>query len=189
MAMNSKVMEIIPPKDIWVGNRHAEVVLMQFGDYEDESCLQANEIVKKLLEDYSDDIKFVFRHFPLTKIHQRAQKAAEASVAAAQAGKFWDMHNMLFANRKHLGTVSLKEYAKEVGVENKKLLTELVDSVYGWTVKNDLLEGLDMGVREVPAFFINNERYTGKLSYDAIKKAVLEKIKESKPAAKQKKRA
>ncbi len=176
MAMNSKPIEIIAPKEFWVGEKNAAVVLEEFGDYEDEACAKANEIVKKLLSAFEGNIKFIFRHFPLTRIHQRAQKAAEASVAAAQSGKFWEMHNMLFEHRRNLGTISLKEYAKEVGVENKRLLTELVDSVYGWSVKNDLLEGLDLGVREVPAFFINGERYTGRITYEGLKKAIAEKI-------------
>lgn len=184
MAMNSKAVDIIPPKDIWVGNENANLVMLQFGDYEDEACMRANEIVVQLLEEFGSEIKFIFRHFPLTKIHQRAQKAAEASVAAAQEGKFWEMHNLLFANRKNLGTISLKEYAKEAGVENKKFLNELMDSMYGWTVRNDLLEGLEMGIREVPVFFFNNERYNGKISYENLKKTIQEKLKESKSAKK-----
>ncbi len=180
MAMGNKVVDIIPPKDIWVGNENAGLVITQFVDYEDDGCYKAHDIVVKLVEEFDRDVKFVFRHFPLTKIHQRAHKAAEAAVAAAQEGKFWQMHNLIFRNRRNMGITSLKEYAKEAGVVNKKFLTELMDSVYGWTVRNDLLEGLDMGVREVPAFFLNDERYKGKITYESMKKAVLEKLKESK---------
>jgi protein-disulfide isomerase len=111
-------------------------------------------------------------------------KAAEAAIAAAQEGKFWEMHNTLFAHRRQLGTISLKEYAKEVGVGNKRLLTELVDSVYGWSVRNDLLEGLDMGVRDVPTFFINEEMYEGKPTFEGLKRAILEALKAPKDEAK-----
>ena len=74
---------------------------MEFGDYESEECAKANEVVKKLLEEHKDIMKFNFRHFPLTKVHQRSQKAAEAAISAAQIGKFWDMHVALFANRRN----------------------------------------------------------------------------------------
>ena len=79
-----EVVEIIPSKDIFVGNPDAGVTLTQFGDYESEECAKANEVVKKLLGEFEGRIKFNFRHFPLTKIHQRSMKAAEASLAAGQ---------------------------------------------------------------------------------------------------------
>jgi len=176
MAIKTPI-EITPPKEFWVGNKSATISLVEFGDYESEPCFKAHEVVKKLLVEFEGKIKFNFRHFPLTKVHQRSQKAAEASLAAAQEGKFWEMHNMLFAHRKQLGTISLKLYAKEAGVNNKRLLSELVDSVYGWSVRNDLLEGLQMGVRDVPTFFINGKLYTGKPTLESMKKSISELIK------------
>lgn len=182
MAVKTQI-EIISPKEFWVGDKNATISLVEFGDYESEACAKANEVVKKLLVEFDGKLKFNFRHFPLTKIHQRSHKAAEVSVAAAQEGKFWEMHNALFAHRRQLGTISLKIYAKEVGVANKRLLSELVDSVYGWSVKNDLLEGLDKGVRDVPTFFINDELYEGKPSYEGLKKAIAEVVKMQKAPA------
>lgn len=179
MAMNNKpkVVEIIAPKDIWQGPAGAPVRLVEFGDYESEECAKAHEVVKKLLHAYGDKIRFNFRHFPLTQVHQRAHKAAEAAVGAGQAGKFWEMHDALFRNRKHLGSVSLKEYSREVGVTDKHFLPRLIDSFYGWTVRADLLDGLALGVREVPTFFINDQLYAGKHSFDALSKAVEEAMK------------
>lgn len=182
MAVKTPI-EIIPPKEFWVGEKNATVSLVEFGDYESEVCAKANEVVKKLLVEFEGKLKFNFRHFPLTKIHQRSMKAAEASIAAAQEGKFWEMHNALFAHRRQLGTISLKEYAKEVGVANKRLLTELVDSVYGWSVRNDLLEGLDKGVRDVPTFFINGDLYEGKPTFEGLKRAIAEALKLQKAPA------
>jgi protein-disulfide isomerase len=185
-----QIPEIIPTKDIWVGNKNAEVKLVMYGDYESEVCSKANIIVNQLLEKYEGKLKFNFRHFPLTKIHQRAHKAAEASVGAAQEGKFWPMHNLLFEQRRRLGTISLKEYAKEVGVTDKNFLTKLVDSVYGWSVRADLLEGADKGIKDVPVFYLNDEMYKGQVNLNAISKVIdtLLKPKKSvaKPAAKKK---
>jgi protein-disulfide isomerase len=186
MAMKAKeVVEIISPKDIFVGNPNAAVTLMEFGEYENEDCAKANEVVKKLLEEFDGKIKFQFRHFPLTMIHQRSMKAGEASVAASQAGKFWEMHNILFDNRRQLGTTSLKLYSKEAGVSDKHFLDNLINSTYGWQVMNDLNEGIDRGIKEVPAFFVNGEKVTTKPTYENLSKNIqsaLRKVKKKAPA-------
>jgi protein-disulfide isomerase len=134
---------------------------MEFGEYENDDCARANEVVKKLLKQYDGEIKFNFRHFPLIQFHQHSHKASEAAVAALQEGKFWEMHNMLFNNRRSLGIISLKEYAKNIGLTDKNFLTKMVDSFYGWTVRADLLEGLNKGIREIPVFYINGEKVKG----------------------------
>jgi protein-disulfide isomerase len=179
-----QIPEIIPTKDIWVGDKNAEVKLVMYGDYESEVCSKANIIVNQLLEKYEGKLKFNFRHFPLTKIHQRAHKAAEASVGAAQEGKFWPMHNLLFEQRRRLGTISLKEYAKEVGVTDKNFLTKLVDSVYGWSVRADLLEGADKGIKDVPVFYINDDIYKGQVNLNAFSKVIDPLLKPKKSVAK-----
>lgn len=110
---------IIESKDVIIGNPEAKVTIMEFIDYESRKCVEANEIVKKIMADFAGNARLNFRHFPLMRIHQKALKAAEAAVAAAQEGKFLEMHEMLFANQKHLGIISLKSYAKEIGITNK----------------------------------------------------------------------
>jgi protein-disulfide isomerase len=182
-----EVVEVIPPKDIFVGNKDATVTLMEFGEYENEDCAKANEVVKKILEEYEGRVRFQFRHFPLTKIHQRSMKAAESAIAAGQLGKFWEMHNILFHNRRQLGTTSLKLYSKEAGVENKHFLDDLINSTYGWQVRNDFQEGVNKGVKDIPAFFVNGEKFVGKPTYENISKEIevaLKKTKKKAPAAK-----
>lgn len=184
MAFKKEIVEIIEPRDVFVGNPKAEVTLEEFGEYESEVCAKANEVVKQLLVDYDGKIRFNFRHFPLTNVHQRSLKAGEAAVATAQEGKFWEMHNILFANRRNLGTTSLKLHSKEAGVKNKRFLDDLVNATYGWQVQGDLKEGLDRGVKNVPTFFVNGTMVTGKPTYEELKKAIdsaLKKLK--KPAA------
>lgn len=185
MAFKKEIEVIIEPKEIFVGKKDAPVTLMEFGEYENEDCAKANEVVKQLLEEYEGKIRFNFRHFPLTRIHQRSMKAGEAAVAAAQEGKFWEMHNVLFNNRRNLGTTSLKLHSKEAGVNNKKFLDDLVNGIYGWQVQDDLKEGLDRGVKELPAFFINDERFIGKPTFANLSVAIelaLKKAKKKTPA-------
>jgi protein-disulfide isomerase len=189
MAFKKEEVEIIEPKDVFVGNKSAPVTLVEFGDYESEACAKVNEVVKKLLEEFDGKIRFNYRHFPLTKIHQRSLKAAEAAVAASQEGKFWEMHNVIFANRRNLGTTSLKLYSKEAGIKNKKFLDDLVNAIYGWHVQADLKEGIDRGVKDVPAFFINGELFTGKPSFENLSNAINLALKKSKKKAPVKQRA
>ena len=187
MAFKKDDVVIIEPREIFVGKKEAPVTLMEFGEYESEECAKVNEVVKQLLEEFEGKIKFQFRHFPLTLIHQRSLKASESAVAAAQEGKFWEMHNVLFNNRRNLGTTSLKLHSKEAGVKNKKFLDDLVNGVYGWQVQDDLKEGINRGVKELPAFFINDVPFSGKPTFANLSAAIesaLKKSKTAKPAAK-----
>jgi hypothetical protein len=189
MAFKKEVVEIIEPRDVFVGNIDAPITLEEFGEYESEACAKANEVVKQILEEYDGKVRFNFRHFPLTKIHQRALKAGEAAVATAQDGKFWEMHNILFANRRNLGTTSLKLLSKEAGVKNKKFLDDLVNATYGWQVQGDIKEGHNRGVKDVPTFFVNGIKFSGKVNYQELSKAIdaaLKTTTKKKPVAKAK---
>jgi len=189
MAFKKEIEVIIEPKDVFVGDEDAPVTLMEFGEYESEACAKANEVVKQLLEEYEGKVKFNFRHFPQTKIHQRALKASEAAVAAVQEGKFWEMHNVLFQNRRQLGTVSLKLHSREAGISNKKFLEDLVNGKYGWQVQDDLKEGIDRGVKDVPTFFVNEELLTGKPNFENLSKMIDAALKKAKRKAPERKRA
>ena len=164
--------EIILSKNIWLGRVEAPVTMVEFGDYQSEGCARVHEVIKKLLPLYEGKVKFNFRHFPLSQVHQYAMKAAEAAVAAAREGKFWEMHDILFENRRHLGTISLKSYAREIGITDKRFLDNLVNSVYSWQVRDDLVEGLQKGVRDVPTFFINGEKLIGEPTSVHLKQVI-----------------
>lgn len=189
MATKNQIIEIISQKTVWKGEKQAPVSLVLYGDYESDACLKAHNVVNELTEESKGKVRYNYRHFPLTQIHQKAQKAAEAAVAAVQEGKFWEMHEILFQKKRGLGTVTLKEYAREVGVTNKKFLESLVNSTYSWEVRADLLEGLEKGVRDVPALFINGEKFEGKITHDALKKAIDDVLKPKKMKSENKKRA
>ncbi|MFN8289955.1 MAG: thioredoxin domain-containing protein [Chitinophagaceae bacterium] len=189
MAIKKDDIIIIEPREMFVGKKDAPVTLMEFGEYENEECAKANEVVKQLLEEYEGKIRFQFRHFPLTLIHQRSLKASESAVAAGQEGKFWEMHNLLFQNRRNLGTTSLKLYSKEAGVKNKKFLEDLVNGTFGWQVQDDIKEGHNKGVKEIPAFFINDVMLTTKPTYANLSAAIEAALKKSKSKAPAKKAA
>lgn len=183
MAMKKNELPVVPPKDVIIGNPKAKITITEFVDYESEQCAEAHEVVKEIMESYNDRVKFNFRHFPMLKIHQRAHKAAEAAIGAAQEGMFLEMHETLFQNRRNLGTVTLKSYAKEIGITNKGFLTDLINSKYGWYVQDDLKEGLDLGVKEAPAFFINGKKIEGKITAKLLSENIEAALKKIKSAA------
>lgn len=178
-----EIVEIIEPKKIIVGDVNAPITLMEFGDYESEACAKANEVVAALLEAYPDKVKFIFRHFPQLKIHQKAHKAAEAAIAAGQEGKFWEMHKEIFSNQRNLGVISLKSYAREIGTTNKKFLDELINGTYGWHVQGDLQEGIKMGVTKLPAFFINGKAFDQEPTFKNLNAYIKGLLETKKPKA------
>lgn len=171
---------IIPSEDVIIGNPDAAVTVTQFVDYESEASAKAHNITKQVMKEFGEKVNFNFRHFPQTMIHQRSHKAAEAAIAAAQEGKLWEMHEILIDNRRHLGTASLKNYAREAGVEAKNILNDLLNGKYGWFVQDDLKFGIDNGVKDVPAFMINGKLFDKRISGKAIVDAVKAELKKKK---------
>ena len=171
--MKQKVEErIISPREIIIGEPNAKVQLVEYGDYESPESAKAHDVVLQLLEEYKGKIGYNFRHFPMTKIHQRSFKAAEAAIGAAQEGKFWEMHNLLFKYHRNLGITTLKGYAREAGVTSKHFLEDLMNSKYGWYVRENQMQGADIGVKDVPAFFINGTRFEGKPNFQNLSAAI-----------------
>ena len=179
-------LPIIPSKEMITGSLNAPVQLVMFGDYESLETRQANEVVKKILETFEGQVNFTFRHFPLTQIHQKAHKAAEAAIGAGQEGKFWPMHQQLMEHPTQLGIISLKGHAREVGVKDKRFLERLMNSDFGWFVQDDLQEGIKRGVREIPVLFINGKEVEKPLTINRVNKVIREALaskKASKTAA------
>jgi protein-disulfide isomerase len=167
--------DIVQTDQVFIGFEDAPVTIKAYIDYESAECALLNEILKELLNFYNGKIRINFRHFPQANKHQKAMKAAEAAVAAAQENLFWPMHNLMFENRKKLGTISLKAYAKEVGSTNKRFLDQLVNGTYAWQVREDLIEALNEGVRKPPAVFINEHHVVDNditSLHNALKKAL-----------------
>jgi len=155
---------VILPKDVLIGHPQAPLTLTEYGDYECETALHNDLIVREVLQRYPGMVNFNYRHFPQTRIHQRAHKAAEAAVAAAQVGKFPQMHDLLLHNRRNLGAASLTCYARELGIGGLHFLDALVTGRYGQYVQGDLATGLKLGIKEAPTFFINGEKLEGRVT-------------------------
>jgi protein-disulfide isomerase len=139
----------------------AEVTLVEYGDFECPYTRRARPVVRRLRQDFGDRLLFVFRNFPLTRIHSHAQAAAEAAEAAAAQGRYWEMHDLLFDNQRHLEDEDLRRYAQRLGVDPVRFDRELAQHVYARRVREDLRRGLKSGVRGTPTFFVNGLRHEG----------------------------
>lgn len=153
----------------WIkGPESAKVTIVAYEDFQCPACGSFQPVLDNLLEKYPTDVRLVYRHFPLTQIHQNAQKAAEASEAAGAQGKFWEMHNKIFSNQTSLSVDNLKIWAGELGLDTAKFNSELDNGTYFDQVDADRQSGLDANVDATPTLFINGKKYTGRLSSDGV---------------------
>jgi protein-disulfide isomerase len=120
----------------------------------------------------------VFRHFPVSIRHDHAQKAAEASEAAAEQGKFWEMHDILFRNQDDLDRESLLGYAGELGLDLERFTYELDESIHAERVFRDLASGEASGVSWTPTFFLNDVRHGVARDLDGLVRAVAERVRQ-----------
>jgi protein-disulfide isomerase len=146
------------------GSADASVTLVEYGDYECPYCGEAYPIVKDVQERMGEQLRFVFRNFPITTSHPHAEQAAEAAEAAAVQGRFWQMHDVLYENQKHLRDEDLRGYAEQVGLDVEPFDQELAEHVHAARVREDFMSGVRSGVNGTPTFYINGARHDD--SYD-----------------------
>ena len=145
-----------------VGPVDAPVTLVEYGDLECPNCRKAYPIVKEMRRRLGPRLRFVYRHFPLTHLHEHAQHAAEVAEAAAAQGKFWEMHDRLFERQFAMEDDHLVSYAAELGLDAARVERELAAHVYKSRVRDDFMGGVRSGVNGTPTFFVNGERYDGR---------------------------
>jgi protein-disulfide isomerase len=143
------------------GPATAPVTLVEYGDYECPYCRAAVPIVLELQQLLGDQLRFVFRHFPLTGSHPHAQQAAEVAEAAAVQGRFFEMHAALFENQEALEKDHLVQYAQDLGLDSARIRRELGAHSYKGRVREDFESGLSSGARGTPTFYLDDIRYDG----------------------------
>ncbi|MDO9187075.1 MAG: thioredoxin domain-containing protein [Bacteroidia bacterium] len=143
------------------GNSNAPLELVEYGDFECSDCGHAYPIIKTIQQALGDDLKFVFRNFPLTQIHPHAVNAAVAAEAAALQNKFWEMHDMILQNQKHLESEDLLLYAIKIGLDPNQFENDMQNNALRAKVEADFESGVRSGVNRTPSFFINGVKYEG----------------------------
>jgi protein-disulfide isomerase len=147
----------VSPVDHILGPEHAQVTVVEYGDYECPNCKQAAPAVKLLLDHFPGSVRIVYRHFPLEEVHPHAMHAAQAAECAGAQGKFAAMHELLFANQTHLTLHHLRGYAAKLDLDMARFIAVMDDEIYLQRVREHMEGGKTSGVRATPTFFINNK--------------------------------
>ncbi len=162
----------VGPEDHVQGNADAPCTLVEYGDYECPHCAHAYKIVKRVQKHFADRVRFVYRNFPLSEMHPRAEPAAEAAEFAATQGKFWEMHDLLFENQDRLGGELFSELAENLKLDAAALLKAVEQKQFKSQVQADFTGGVRSGVNGTPTFFINGQRHDGSFEYSDLVSAI-----------------
>jgi protein-disulfide isomerase/rhodanese-related sulfurtransferase len=174
---------LVRPESHMTGNLQAPVTVVEFGDFECPACSLSEEAARQIRAQYADRVRFVFRQFPLSKIHPLAEKAAEASECTAEQGKFWEGLEKLYAEQADLSEDALKRYAGELGLEQGRF-NQCLDS--GETVsriKQDLADGHALKVSGTPTFFIGQKMIVRPLDFATFSQLVDQELARIAPMA------
>lgn len=170
-----------------LGSEKAKVTIVEFSDFECPYCVKfANEAYPQIYDAYikTNKIKFAYRHYPLTSIHENAQKAAEASECANEQSKFWDYHDLLFKNQETWSPQtpidaanSFTDYAAQLGLNTDQFRSCLDTDKYKGLVQEDITDGYNAGVDGTPTLFINGWRIVGAVPFPQIQKLIEQELK------------
>jgi protein-disulfide isomerase len=159
--------------DMWKGAPDgALVTIVEYSDFQCPYCIRLTNTLKQVAEEYPDDVRIVFKHFPLA-MHQRAKPASEAVLAAHAQGKGWEMHDVVFDNARNLTDEDLIKYAEQVGVPDiAKFKSDLTSHVFAAKIDADMKQGQTFGVGSTPSFFINGNPQRGAKSLEQLKQLI-----------------
>jgi protein-disulfide isomerase len=140
------------------GSEHPTVTLVEYGDYESSDCVTAARDLLELRRRFEGDLRVAFRHFPIGDAHPLALHAAEVAEAAAAQGRFWEMHEVIYARKRALEPALLRRLAASIGLDLERLDAELAADAHLRHIMEDFQSGVDSGVNGTPTLFINEER-------------------------------
>jgi protein-disulfide isomerase len=164
------------------GNPAAPVTVVEFSDFQCSYCVRARPTVSRVREVYGDRIRWVFRHFPLD-FHAQAEKAGEAAACAGEQGRFWEMHDLLWANTSKLQVPDLKAHAATLGIDTASFDQCLDSGRHAGLVQADLEAGQGYGVSGTPAFFVNGRPLVGAQPFEAFAQVIDDELQRPAGAA------
>ena len=160
-----------------LGNPNASIIVVEFADFQCPACAVYSEIMRQVVEQNSERIKYIYKHFPLVSIHSNALNSAYAAEAAAKQDAFFDMHDILYERQSEWEVISnplekFKEYALELGLDIEQFKNDYNSDDVKQVVKDDLSYALDLGLDSTPTILINGKQYVGNANADEITKAI-----------------
>jgi len=168
------------------GPANAPVTLVEFSDFQCPYCYKAVAELNAILKAYPTQVKLVFKQFPLVDSHPQAAISAAAALAANQQGKFWEMHDLMFANHGKLSRQGILQWAAGLGLDMKRFTIDLDSPAIKQALQKDMQDGEKAGVDATPTVFIDGQRYNGSLTLQAVKPVIDGELKKlaGKPQAK-----
>jgi protein-disulfide isomerase len=161
-------VDIVPGNAPMKGPASAPVTIIAFSDFQCPFCSRVVPTLKQIEDTYKGKVRIAFRNLPLP-FHDKAQGAAEASLAANEQGKFWPYHDKLFENQQQLDRPSLEKYAQELGLNMAKFKAALDSGKFKDQVQKDAQQGASVGITGTPSFVVNGELVVGAQPFDAFK--------------------
>jgi protein-disulfide isomerase len=155
-----------------LGSSDATVTLIEYFDFQCSYCAQAEPPLRSMLDTFEGEAALIVRHFPLTEIHKWAGPAAVASEAASNQGRFWEMHDRLFALQRDLSIETMMDIARELGLDVRKFIADFQSQKVFNRVNRDIVEGLHAGVEGTPTVFVNGALLNGDVSTQSLTEAV-----------------
>jgi predicted DsbA family dithiol-disulfide isomerase len=162
------------------GSPDAPIQIVEFSDFECPYCIRAASTVEEVLAHYGDKVSVVYRHFPLS-FHQNAHLAAQASECAGAQGKFWEYHDLLFANQKSMGKADLLSYGTQLKLDTAVFDACVNNGEHAAKVDEDMAEGAKIGMNGTPGFYINGIVLTGAVPFENFKVVIDEELERLKP--------
>jgi len=163
----------ITAEDHIQGDPESAVVLVEYSDFQCPACSYYHPLVKEIVAEFGDRIAFVYRHFPLQQ-HKNAERAARAAEAAGRQGKFWEMHELIFANQEDWSDSNQAEdiflvYADDLGLDGEKFRVDMDSPAVKDKVSNDYASGIQSGVTYTPTFYLNGEKISNPRSAEEFR--------------------
>jgi protein-disulfide isomerase len=162
----------VSERDHVLGPARASLTLLEYGDYQCPFCGAAQPVLKEIGKTLGDELRFVFRHFPLTQAHPNAGQAAEAAESAGAQGRFWQMHDLLYANQTRLRFQDFVGYAQLLALDVDRFASDLREHTFAARVREDFLSGIRSGVNGTPTFFVNGVRHNGGWDLESLLEAL-----------------
>lgn len=160
------------------GGEGKRLVIAEYSDFQCSYCARVQPAIKKVMENYGDRVELVFMQFPLTGIHPNALISAKASLAALKQEKFWELHDMMFANQKNLSENYLISYAEKIGLDVEQFKKDLNDKDIEAKVMEDIAQGKKLGITGTPTFFIGDTKLVGAVPYEKLSGEIEKKLAE-----------
>jgi protein-disulfide isomerase len=167
---------VVDASDPALGSSSAAVTLVEFSDFQCPFCQRVAPTLKRVVDTYGDRVRVVWKDFPLTQIHPQAFMAAEAAHCAGDGGRYWEYHDLLFANQQALQPDDLRRYARELGLDVAAFDACLSSSRHTERVRNGIAQGTRLGVNSTPTVYVNGRLLSGAQPYEIFAAVIDEEL-------------